>query len=354
MSESNGPQVGQLAAALGVDFHEGNISPANLVQLIRGCRKRGLKVAFAGNCLTKTRAAREADVAISLDPGGLENLDRNPAAILLLEPDLARLGTLYEVAQIHRQRILAAQGSAWIPNLLCVGGAFFFGFTSLATVAITNLGTYSTYARTTASIRSLERQFARARGRHAVHCRFRMTRHAPREKNPRRNSSSGAIPRVMLSDTELESLMEDLVTPATLMPSESQDHVHPDDSPVEPDPQSASTPADAVADAASREIGRVRTNHRSIVTPDGRRAGRAQPHQGSTPRSRGNAHDRRRARLRAARRGRHPGHDRRRARALAQGVQQGRELVRAQVPQDPQAEPLPDQPLSQRPRDALS
>ncbi|MGO9601578.1 MAG: hypothetical protein ACLP7Q_26670 [Isosphaeraceae bacterium] len=168
VSESNGPQVGQLAAALGVDFHEGNISPANLVQLVRGCRKRGLKVAFAGNCLTKTRAAREADVAISLDPGGLENLDRNPAAILLLEPDLARLGTLYEVAQIHRQRILAAQGSAWIPNLLCVGGAFFFGFTSLATVAITNIGTYSTYARTTASIRSLERQFARARGRHAV------------------------------------------------------------------------------------------------------------------------------------------------------------------------------------------
>ncbi len=57
----------------------------------------------------------------------------------------------------------------------------------------------------------------------------------------------------MSSDTELESLMEDLVTPATLMPSESQDHVHPDDLPVEPDPQSASTPSDALADAPSAE-----------------------------------------------------------------------------------------------------
>jgi Cu2+-exporting ATPase len=168
VSESREPRLGQLAAALGVDFHEGNVSSGNLVQLIRGCRKRGLKVAFAGNCLTKTRAAREADVAISLDPGGLENLDRNPASILLLEADLARLGMLYEVSKVHRQRILAAQGSAWIPNLLCVGGAFFFGFTSLATVAITNLGTYSTYARTTAAIRSLERQFERTRRRHAV------------------------------------------------------------------------------------------------------------------------------------------------------------------------------------------
>jgi cation transport ATPase len=168
VSQSRESQVGQLAAALGVDFHEGNVSSGNLVQLIRGCRQRGLKVAFAGNCLINTRAAREADVAISLDPSGLENFDRNPASILLLEPDLARLGTLYEVSRIHRQRILAAQGSAWIPNLLCVGGAFFLGSTSLATVAITNLGTYSTYARSTAAIRSLERQFARARGRHAV------------------------------------------------------------------------------------------------------------------------------------------------------------------------------------------
>jgi Cu2+-exporting ATPase len=168
VSESREPRVGQLAAALRVDFHEGNVSPGNLVQLIRGCRKRGLKVAFAGNCLAHTRAAREADVAISLDQDGVENLDRNPASILLLQPDLGRLGTLYEVTQIHRQRILVAQGSAWIPNLLCVGGAFLLGFTSLATVAITNLGTYSTYARSTAAILRLERQLARARGRHAV------------------------------------------------------------------------------------------------------------------------------------------------------------------------------------------
>ena len=47
--------------------------------------------------------------------------------------------------------------------------------------------------------------------------------------------------------------MEDLVTPATLTPSETHDHVHPDDSPVEPVPQSASPPADAVAGTASAE-----------------------------------------------------------------------------------------------------
>ena len=31
---------------------------------------------------------------------------------------------------------------AMIPNILCIAGAFMWGFTSLATVAVTNLGTY--------------------------------------------------------------------------------------------------------------------------------------------------------------------------------------------------------------------
>ena len=89
-----------------------------------------------------------ADVAISLDPDALENLDRNPASILLLQPDLGRLAVLDEVTRVHDRRIRVAQGSALIPNFFCVAGAFFLGFTSLTTVMITNLGTYSTYART--------------------------------------------------------------------------------------------------------------------------------------------------------------------------------------------------------------
>ncbi len=161
ISESDEPRLRHLATRLGVDFHHGGLTTDDLVQLIRGCRKRGLKVAYAGECLLRTRAAQEADVAISLDADGLENLDRNPAGIVLLQPDLARLGVLHEVTRIHRRRLLVAQGSAWIPNLFCVAGAFFLGFSSLTTVAITNLGTYSTYARTSAAIRGLEQQLAR-------------------------------------------------------------------------------------------------------------------------------------------------------------------------------------------------
>jgi hypothetical protein len=49
-----------------------------------------------------------------------------------------------------------------IPNLACIAGAFVWGFTSLASVVVTNLGTYCVYSRTAASIRSLEHQIARS------------------------------------------------------------------------------------------------------------------------------------------------------------------------------------------------
>ena len=132
------------------------------MQLIRGCRKRGLKVAYAGECLARPRVAREADVSISLDADALGGLDRNPASIVLLQPDLSKLAVLREATRIYNRRVKVAQGSALIPNFFCVAGAFFLGFTSLATVIVTNLGTYSTYARTTASIRGLERQLAKS------------------------------------------------------------------------------------------------------------------------------------------------------------------------------------------------
>jgi cation transport ATPase len=169
ISETSEVKLRQVAGALGVDFHQGGLAPAELLQLIRGCKRRGLKVAFAGFCLAKPLPAREADVAISLDPDGLENLDRNPAQILLLRPDLSRLGVLQEVTRLHNRRIRVAQGSALIPNLFCVAGAILFGFSSLTTVVISNLGTYSTYARTIASIRQLERQLSRPLTRRPSH-----------------------------------------------------------------------------------------------------------------------------------------------------------------------------------------
>ena len=60
--------------------------------------------------------ARQADLAISLDRDGIEDLDHNPASILLLQPDLGRLGVLDEVTRVHDRRILVAQGRRLSPT----------------------------------------------------------------------------------------------------------------------------------------------------------------------------------------------------------------------------------------------
>ena len=57
ISENAESRVRHLATRLGVDFHHGGVSTDELAQLIRGCRKRGLKVAYVGECLRRSRAA---------------------------------------------------------------------------------------------------------------------------------------------------------------------------------------------------------------------------------------------------------------------------------------------------------
>ena len=159
--ESDEPRLRHLAAALGVDFHHGGLSTDDLVQLIRGCRSAGSRSPTpVSACSAPGPPARPTWPSRST-PTVSKTWIATPLAILLLQPDLARLGVLDEVTRVHDRRILVAQGSALIPNLFCVAGAFFLGFSSLTTVAITNLGTYSTYARTSAAIRGLEQQLAR-------------------------------------------------------------------------------------------------------------------------------------------------------------------------------------------------
>ena len=170
VSDQSHSTLPQLTAALGVDFHVGVQSPDDRIRLLQYCRQQGFKVAYVGDCRIDPRTVAEAHVAISLVQDGIGDLDNDPAPIRFLLPRLSKLNQLWDIASIHQRRLQVAQRYAMIPNLLCVAGAFVWGFTSLASVVVTNLGTYSVYRRTAASIRSLERQVSHfqpslARGR---------------------------------------------------------------------------------------------------------------------------------------------------------------------------------------------
>jgi Cu2+-exporting ATPase len=149
-------------AAVGADFHISSQSPDDRVRFLQYCRRRGLKVAYVGDCRIDPHIAAEVHIAISLTGDEINEIDHDPAPIRLLQPRLTKLGELWDIAHIHQHRLKVAHGYALIPNLFCVAGAFVWGFTSLASVVVTNLGTYSVYSRTATSIRSLERQISRS------------------------------------------------------------------------------------------------------------------------------------------------------------------------------------------------
>jgi cation transport ATPase len=151
-----------LGASLEADFLLGDLTPDDRIRLLQNCRQRGFKVAYVGDCHVDPRIVAEAHVAISLAEYEIHGPDDDPAPIRLLHPRLSKLGELWEVASVHQRRLKIAHRYALIPNLLCIAGAFAWGFSSLASVAVTNLGTYGIYLRTATSIRSLEHQISQS------------------------------------------------------------------------------------------------------------------------------------------------------------------------------------------------
>jgi cation transport ATPase len=151
VSERPEADVAARAALLGVDFHVSRSTPQGTARLLRACRQRGMKTAFLGRCRRRAEAAAEADVAVSI--GADEDIDSDPAAVLLLQPRLDPFANLWQIARSHEDRLRALQRFIMVPNLLCVAGAFFFGATALSAVLVSNLGTFALYS---SAVRALE------------------------------------------------------------------------------------------------------------------------------------------------------------------------------------------------------
>lgn len=141
---------------LTLDFHR--ICPTDDAKAayIAQCRLAGHRLAYVGDCRQNPLAAAAADVSIApvTDPGN----DRDPADVWLLQADYGRIAEFREVARASRRHEQMHHGMTLIPNLTCVAGAFFFGFTSLAAVIISNMGTYTVYQRSMKELRQTERR----------------------------------------------------------------------------------------------------------------------------------------------------------------------------------------------------
>ena len=147
-SERTAVAAGSLAQRLGVDLHRDRMSRNGKIRLLRELRRHQVAAAFVGDCLTHAPVACEAHVSISLvgNDATMEfGWGQEPADIALLAPSIAPLPGLCALARDSIGRRERTRSAIMAANLLCVAGAFAFGFTPLAVVLVTNFGTSLVY-----------------------------------------------------------------------------------------------------------------------------------------------------------------------------------------------------------------
>jgi cation transport ATPase len=156
VSPHGSTEVSILAKSLGVEMFRGNFTTDDTAEFLAACRAKGLKTAFVGDCRRHPRSARESHVAISLSDDAALDLDLDPAAFLIQQSRLAPLADLSRISRDHASRVIQAQKLILVPNLLCIAGAFLFGFTGMTAVMLSNLGTLGLYRIASDSLRGLD------------------------------------------------------------------------------------------------------------------------------------------------------------------------------------------------------
>lgn len=135
--------------------------PEALSARLEEMRRSGRRLVVIGPSAGLGRFAAAADVAVvmGLDEGGLAS-----AGVVCLPADLAALADLLAAASDRRGKLASARRLAILPNAACVAGAFLFGFTSVVSAIVTNLGTFETYRRASSGLhRQRRRHWVRQR-----------------------------------------------------------------------------------------------------------------------------------------------------------------------------------------------
>jgi Cu2+-exporting ATPase len=145
------------AKRLGVDRYCGSMSADGRIRLLRELRRQSIATAYIGDCVANGLVAREADLTVGFagaDPPVEAGLGSDPPDIALLAPSIAPLPALRAMARDSAGRRQRAQSAVMGPNVLCVVGAFAFGFTPMAAVLISNFGTSLAYNGAKRALRS--------------------------------------------------------------------------------------------------------------------------------------------------------------------------------------------------------
>jgi heavy metal translocating P-type ATPase len=114
----------QLAQELGIEHYFAETLPDQKAQLISTLRDQGKFVGFIGDGINDAIALKTAHVSISLR--GASTLAVDTAQIILMEADLNKLKSLFEIAKAFETNMHSNYLSSIVPGVICLGGVFLF------------------------------------------------------------------------------------------------------------------------------------------------------------------------------------------------------------------------------------
>jgi len=156
-------ELDETFAALGLEAIFEADSDQARAELIDRLVREGRRVGYVGDTALHPATARAAHVAIST--AAHPDAHTDVSAAWMFGPEYHKLVALFELASAGRVRSETLVQFAVVPNVVCIAGAFLLGFTSLAAVALTNLGTIGIYSGHTARLKSMERRLMTRRNR---------------------------------------------------------------------------------------------------------------------------------------------------------------------------------------------
>jgi heavy metal translocating P-type ATPase len=128
----------KLSERLGMDRYFAEVLPQDKAKYVELLQKEGRKVCFIGDGVNDSIALKKANVSISLR--GASSVATDTAQVVFMEDSLTKLVQLHDVSrQLHRN-INTSWALIVIPNLLCIGGAFFAGFGVMHSMVFNQIG----------------------------------------------------------------------------------------------------------------------------------------------------------------------------------------------------------------------
>lgn len=128
----------KLAEKLGMDRYFAEVLPQDKAAYVELLQKEGRTVCFIGDGVNDSIALKTANVSISLR--GASSIATDTAQVVLMEDSLVKLLQLRDVSQELSRNINRSWGVILIPNIICIAGALFGGFTVMHSMIFNQIG----------------------------------------------------------------------------------------------------------------------------------------------------------------------------------------------------------------------